>query len=104
LAGADHGLPPARFLRDRMGVGDVLVAGQRVTRQNGVRARGIECAVGLIGDLKRAELDAGIELERLVGPEAHDRRMRLVDFADAIGTIEGAGDVYHTRYSGPARP
>ena len=38
LAGADHGLPPARLAGDRMHVGDMLVAGQRVADQDGVAA------------------------------------------------------------------
>ena len=52
-AGADHGLPPARLAGDRMDVGDVLVAGQRVADQHRVAALGIERAVGLVGDLER---------------------------------------------------
>ena len=52
-AGADHGLPPARLLGDRMHVGDVLIAGERVADQHGIDARGVERAVGLVGDLER---------------------------------------------------
>ena len=66
LAGADHGLPPAGLAGHGMAVEDVLVAGQRMADQHGVAARGIERAVGLVGDLERAERHAGIELERLV--------------------------------------
>ena len=36
LAGADQHLPPARLAGDRIGVGDVLVAGQRMADQHGV--------------------------------------------------------------------
>ena len=57
------------FCGDRMQVGHVLVAGERMADQHGIGALGIERAVGLVGDLERRELDAGIELERLVGPE-----------------------------------
>ena len=53
-AGADHGLPPAGLAGQRMGVGDVLIAGERMADQHGVAALGIERAVGLIGDLERA--------------------------------------------------
>ena len=49
LARADHDLPPARLAGDRMGVGDMLVAGQRMTDQHEVRLGGVERAVGLIG-------------------------------------------------------
>ena len=72
-AGPDHGLPPARLARDRMQVGDVLIAGERVADQHRIAALGVERAVGLIGDLERREIDAGIEPQRLVEPEAHDR-------------------------------
>ena len=86
--GPDHGLPPARLLRDRMDVGDMLVAGQRVADQDGVGALGVERAVGLVGDLERREVDAGIELQRLVRAEAHDQRMRIVRLARAVGGIK----------------
>ena len=54
LAGADHGLPPAGLAGDRMDVGDMLVAGQRVADQHRVGRVGVERAVGLVGDLERA--------------------------------------------------
>ena len=69
---------------DRMDVGDVLVAGERVADQHRIAALGVERAVGLVGDLERREVDAGIEPQRLVRPEAHDRRMRLVRLAHAV--------------------
>ena len=50
LAGADHGLPPAGLAGDGMDVGHVLVAGQRMADEHEIRLRGVECAVGLIGD------------------------------------------------------
>ena len=62
----DQGFPPAGLAGHRMDVGDVLIAGQRMTDQDGVGAIGIELAVGLIGDLERREIDAAIELQRLV--------------------------------------
>ena len=71
---------------------DVLIAGQRMADQHRIAARGIERAVGLIGDLERREIDAGIEPQRLVGAETHDRRMRIIRFAHAVGRIKrGAG-------------
>ena len=54
LAGADHGLPPAGLAGDGMDVGDVLVAGQRMTDENEIRLAGVERAVGLVGDGERA--------------------------------------------------
>ena len=65
-AAADHRFPPARLVGDRMGVGDILVAGQRVADQDGVRAIRVEFAVGLIRDRKRAEIDPAVEPQRLV--------------------------------------
>ncbi len=99
----DHGLPPARLAGDRMDVGDVLVAGQRMADQDRVAALGVERAVGLVGDLERREIDAGIEPQRLVGPEAHDRRMRLVRLAHAVGGIKREARVGfdHLNYSRP---
>src|SRR5690606_1679581 len=49
LAGPDHRLPPARLARDRMPVGRVLVARERMANQYRVRLVGVELAVGLIG-------------------------------------------------------
>ena len=94
LAGTDHGFPPARFLGDRMQAGHVLVAGERVAHQHGIGALGIERAVGLVGDLEGCELDAGIELERLVGPEAHHKRlMRMVRFARSVRRFTRAAQI-----------
>ena len=63
----------------------VLVAGERMTHQHGIAARGIERAVSLVGDLERRQLDAGVELERLVGPEANDERVaRIVRLARSL--------------------
>ena len=84
-----------------MHVGDVLIAGERVADQHRVAARGIERAVGLIGDLERREIDAGIELERLVGPETHDRRMRMVRLARAVGRFKRDAGLDHLSH--PAR-
>ena len=84
LAGTDHGFPPAVLPGHRMHARDMLVAGQRMADQDGVAALGIEPAIGLVGDLERRQLDAGIELERLVGPEPHHERLaRAVRLARA---------------------
>ena len=57
----------------------MLVAGQRVADQYRIAARGIEDAVGLVGNLEWGQLDAGIELERLVRPKMGDKRIvRLI--------------------------
>ena len=95
LAGPDHGLPPARLAGDRMVVDHVLVAGQRMADQDGVAALGIQRAVGLVGDLQWAEIDAGIEPQRLIHGKAHDQRMRIVRFARAVGEIERGAHFCH---------
>ena len=48
-----------------MRVGGILVAGQRMADEDGVRARGVQRAIGLIGDRERAEIDAAIQRQRL---------------------------------------
>ena len=98
----DHGLPPARLLGHRMDVGDVLVAGEGVADQHRVAALGVERAVGLIGDLERGEIDAGIEPKRLVHAEADDERMRIVRLARAVGGIKGNADIGLDHVHNPA--
>ena len=71
LAGPDQGVPPAGLAGDGMRLGDVLVAGQGVADQDGVRALGVERAVGLIGDRDRGRGDAAIERQRLRHIEAY---------------------------------
>jgi hypothetical protein len=59
-----------------------MVAGQRVADQHRVAALRIERAVGLVGDLERRKLDAGIELERPVLAEIRDQRgARIIGLA-----------------------
>src|SRR5215831_5283379 len=77
-AGPHHGLPPAGLAGDRMHIGNMLIAGQRMTNQNGVGAIGIELAIGLIGDLERRQVDATIELQRLVRAKLRDMRTRMI--------------------------
>ena len=95
-ARADHGLPPAGLAGDGMGVEHMLIAGERMADQHGVGALGIERAVGLVGDLEGAKVNAGIEPQRLVGAEAHDRRMRLIRLARAVGSNQRGSHVNHT--------
>ena len=77
-ARTDHGLPPARLLGNGMHARDVLVARERMTNQHGVGARGIQLAIGLVGDLKRGELDAGVE-PQVAGPRTGRRASRAAD-------------------------
>ena len=83
-AGTDHGFPPAGLAGHRMDVGDVLIAGQRVADQNGVGTVGIELTIDLIGDLEWRQIDAAIELQRLVLAEARQRRTRMVRLMGAL--------------------
>src|SRR5579862_2593019 len=99
-ARADHGLPPAGLAGHRMGVEHVLVAGERVAHQHCIAALGIERAVSLVGDLQRAEIDAGIEPQRIVRRKPHHRRMRRVRFARAVGKIERGAGLGHERFPG----
>ena len=85
-----------------MQVGDVLIAGERMADQHRVAALGIEPAIGLIGDLERREIDAGIETKRLVRAEAHDRRMRAVRFARPVGGIKCDADIGLDHVHNPA--
>ena len=65
----------------------MLVAGQRMADEDRVAALRVERAVGLVGDLERREVDAGIEPQRTVHPETHDQRMGYISLARAIGGI-----------------
>ena len=98
-AGTDHGLPPAGLAGDRMHIGDMLIAGQRMADQNGVGAVGIELAIGLVGDLERRKIDAAIELQRLIRAERRHQRTRMVRLVRAlVGMNSGTGyrlQVYH---------
>ena len=56
----------------------MLIAGQRMADQNGVGAVRIEFAIGLVGDLERRQIDAAIELQRLVGAELRHQRRWMI--------------------------
>ena len=73
LARTDHDFPPAGLARQWMGIGDMLVAGQRMADQNSVGFVGIERAIGLIGDGKWCEGDACIHHQGLVGWQAQHK-------------------------------
>jgi hypothetical protein len=72
-----------------MNVGHVLVAGQRVANQHCIGTRRIERAVGLIGNLKGREFDSRVKLQRFVGTEARDMRMRMLRLAQAVAQVVG---------------
>ena len=61
---------------------DVLVASKCMTNQNRVRARCVEFPIGLIGNLERGQLYAGVELQWLISSKMSDERLvRLIRFA-----------------------
>ena len=76
--GPDHRLPPARLAGDRMGIGHMLIAGQRMADEDRIGLGRVQRAIGLIGDRQRAQAHARVHLERLVGTKADDETMRRV--------------------------
>jgi len=70
-AGADHLLPPAGPAGHRILPDQELVAGQRMADQDGVGARRVQLAIGLIGDGKGAEFDAAIQRHAALLAEHH---------------------------------
>jgi hypothetical protein len=66
-AGADDVVPPADVVRC-VGVvaGDVVVAGERVADEDGVRLGGVERAVGLIDQIVGRQNAAAAQMQRLV--------------------------------------
>ena len=63
---------------------DVLIARERMTNQDGVGARGIQLTICLVGDLKRGELDSGIEPLWPIPELGDERDARLIRFARRI--------------------
>ncbi len=61
LARPDHGNPPARLAGDRMDIGHMLVTCQRMADQDGIAARGIQRAIGLVGNLQRLRGGTGFQ-------------------------------------------
>jgi len=59
-----------------------------VADQNRIRAIAVERPVGLVGDLERGRARRRrVELQRLVGAEAHDQRLRVLRFAQPNGVV-----------------
>ena len=63
LARTHHGLPPAGLAGDGMRARHVLVAGQGMRDENGIRLRPIQDAIGLVGNAVGRELPPGIEAQ-----------------------------------------
>ena len=92
LAGADHGVPPAGLAGDGMDIGDMLIAGQRVTDEHEVRLVRVQRAVGLVGDAEGRERLAAIERQRIVLAEMHDLALRIGDLRQPHGMSANALD------------
>ena len=80
LAGADQRFPPARLAGDGMHIGDMLVAGQRMTDQDRIGFVGVELAIGLVGNAERRQRNTAIEMQRLVGTKIHHRAVGICCF------------------------
>jgi hypothetical protein len=65
--GADDVVPPADIV-GLVGVvaGDMVVAGEGVADENGVRLGGVECAVGFIDQIVSGQNPAAAQVQRLV--------------------------------------
>jgi hypothetical protein len=55
----------------------------------------VERAIGLVGDLQGREIDTGVKAKWIIGGKTHDRRMRAIRFAGAVGEIERGAEVGH---------
>src|SRR5207248_1028059 len=98
-----QGLPPSGLAGDGVHIGNVLVAGERMADQNGVGARGVELAIGLVGDLEWGEIDAAIEPQRLIGAEMRDRRARMIHLVRPfVGTDRGTGNRFDGNHLRPS--
>ena len=74
----------------------MLVAGQCVADQNGIRMGGVQLPIGSIGDGKRAQVDATVETKRRFDPQL-DRFALGNDFAGlghgcACGVLASYGE------------
>ena len=90
LAGADKRRPPTRLLGYGVLAGDVLVAGQGMADEDGVRLGGIERAIGLVGNGdRRQELIAG-KPQRLALGQAQNLARRPVglDKSRTVGAVQ----------------
>ena len=93
LAGPHHGLPPAGLAGQRMRLGDILIAGQRMADQDRVGPVRVQPSVGAIGDLDLAQRDAAVEREPVVEPDG---------LVDDFGKRHDAHEPGYAR-NGPAR-
>ena len=92
LAGSDQVVPPADVgLVVLVVAGDVVRGVQRVAHQHRVGARGIQRAIGFVGDVERRQLGAAAQADRLV-----EMRLLRVGRADGRGIVRGV----HSLFSG----
>jgi hypothetical protein len=81
-----------------MRVEDMLVARQRVADQDRVGPVGVELAIGLVGDLERCEIDAAIELQRLIGAKARDKRRWMIGFMQSLIRMDRRTDAHFPKF------
>ena len=88
-AGADHVLPPAGLAGDRVGVRDILVAGERVADEDGVRARFVQCAIGAVGEGERRQMLPAVEQQTVSKSLGRvlDAWETLVHGAEGLGRV-----------------
>ena len=107
LARTHHRLPPAGLAGDGMRARHVLVAGQGVRDQNGIRLCPIQDAVGLVGDAVGGELPLGIEAQGLEGGnvEIVAAGRGCFQHAGVHGRreVEGIGRIHKCRLARPWR-
>ena len=80
LAWPHRQMPPPGLAGYWVGLGHVLVAGQRVAHQNHVRLVGVELAVGLISHGEGAELDAAVKVQRRIVSKDHRGALKARTF------------------------
>ena len=91
LAGAHHRVPPAAGVVARLGGSpDVAVAGERVGHVDGVVARGVELAPGLVGDRYAWQNAHWVRLEREVAELEELASAGVVTLAPRGGRGDGA--------------
>ena len=76
-----------------MHIGDMLIAGQGVADQDGIRAFRVEFAIGLVGDLEWSQIDAAIKRQRLIRAEQGEFGTRMVRLLrPLVGVDRGTSD------------
>src|SRR6185312_17435402 len=78
LAGANDVFPPTGLAGNRVSARGVLVGGQRMANEDGIRLYRVEFAVSLVGNRERCQVLLTSQPQRRASVEMHDRARRLV--------------------------